>query len=106
MSQHRLLMNLSGNPLAALQCCSGDQEMLWLGEIPSISPPEPVTPLTPRESDVLQLICAGLSNREIGKKLHIAETTARDHVHSLIRKMNARNRTACAVEGIRRQLVS
>lgn len=80
--------------------------MLWLGEIPSISPPEPVTPLTPRESDVLQLICAGLSNREIGKKLHIAETTARDHVHSLIRKMNARNRTACAVEGIRRRLVS
>ena len=62
--------------------------------------------LTSRESDVLRLICAGLSNREIGQTLHIAETTARDHVYSLMRKMNVRNRTSCAVEGIRRQLVS
>lgn len=61
--------------------------------------------LTSREREVLRLICDGLSNKEIGLKLHIAETTARDHVHSLIRKLNTRNRTACAVEGIRRQLV-
>ena len=61
--------------------------------------------LTSRERDVLRLICDGLSNKEIGLKLHIAEPTARDHVHSLIRKLNTRNRTACAVEGIRRQLV-
>jgi len=47
-----------------------------------------------------------MSNREIGQTLHIAETTARDHVHSLIRKLNVRNRTSCAVEGIRRELVS
>ena len=55
---------------------------------------------------MLRLICDGLSNREIGQTLHIAETTARDHVHSLIRKLNVRNRTSCAVEGIRRELVS
>ena len=65
-----------------------------------------MTSLTSRESDVLRLICDGLSNREIGQTLHIAETTARDHVHSLIRKMNVRNRTSGAVEGIRRELVS
>ena len=69
------------------------------------SPPPTVNSLTSRERDVLRLICDGLSNKEIGLKLHIAETTARDHVHSLIRKLNTRNRTACAVEGIRRQLV-
>ena len=79
---------------------------VWEGEIPSITTFTIVTPLTSRESDVLRLICDGLSNREIGQSLHIAETTARDHVHAVIRKMNARNRTACAVEGIRRQLVS
>ena len=79
---------------------------VWGGEIPSITSFTIVTPLTSRENDVLRLICDGLSNREIGQSLHIAETTARDHVHAVIRKMNARNRTACAVEGIRRQLVS
>ena len=64
------------------------------------------TTLTSRESAVLQLLCEGCSNREIGRELHIAETTARDYVVAVISKMNARNRTACAVEGIRRQLVS
>jgi len=82
------------------------RERVWEGEIPSITTFTIVTPLTSRENDVLRLICDGLSNREIGQSLHIAETTARDHVHAVIRKMNARNRTACAVEGIRRQLVS
>ena len=82
------------------------RERVWEGEIPSITSFTIVTPLTSRENDVLRLICDGLSNREIGQSLHIAETTARDHVHAVIRKMNARNRTACAVEGIRRQLVS
>ena len=81
------------------RCCGRERSLQF-------APPEPVTPLTTRENDVLQLICAGLTNREIGKTLHIAETTARDHVHSLIRKMNVRNRTSCAVEGIRRELVS
>ena len=82
------------------------RERVWEGEIPSITTFTIGTPLTSRENDVLRLICDGLSNREIGQSLHIAETTARDHVHAVIRKMNARNRTACAVEGIRRQLVS
>ena len=89
-----------------LQQCWFSRERVWKGEIPSITTFTIVTPLTSRENDVLRLICDGLSNREIGQSLHIAETTARDHVHAVIRKMNARNRTACAVEGIRRQLVS
>ena len=65
-----------------------------------------VKSLTAREHDVLKLICDGLSNREIGVALQIAETTARDHVHSVIHKLNARNRTACAVKSIRLQVVS
>lgn len=64
------------------------------------------TTLTSRESAVLQLLCEGCSNREIGRELHIAETIARDYVQSVIHKMNTRNRTSCAVEGIRRRLVS
>ena len=64
------------------------------------------TTLTSRESAVLKLLCEGCSNREIGRDLHIAETTARDYVVAVIRKMNALHRARCAVEGIRRRLVS
>ena len=72
----------------------------------SFTIPLSVKSLTAREHDVLKLICDGCSNREIGVALQIAETTARDHVHSVIHKLNARNRTACAVKSIRLQVVS
>ncbi|MFL0769234.1 MAG: response regulator transcription factor [Prochlorococcus sp.] len=62
--------------------------------------------LTTRELSVLQLICLGLTNREIGKKLHIAESTARDHVLRISHKLQVRNRTACAAEAIRQRLAS
>ena len=60
--------------------------------------------LTNREQSVLQLVCMGLTNRQIGQKLHIAESTARDHVLRIIHKLDVPNRTACAAEGIRKQL--
>ena len=61
--------------------------------------------LTERERVVLELVCAGLTNREIGDILVIAETTARGHVQSIIRKLDVRDRTAAAAEGVRRQIV-
>ena len=62
--------------------------------------------LTERERVVLELVCSGLTNREIGDILVIAETTARGHVQSIIRKLDVRDRTAAAAEGVRRQIVS
>ena len=61
--------------------------------------------LTEREGVVLELVCSGLTNREIGDILVIAETTARGHVQSIIRKLDVRDRTAAAAEGVRRQIV-
>jgi DNA-binding NarL/FixJ family response regulator len=51
---------------------------------------------------VLQLVAHGLSNREIGEQLHIATTTARDHVQDILRRLGVRSRAAAAVEGVRR----
>ena len=62
--------------------------------------------LTPRERDVLKLVCEGLSNREIGKELHIADVTARQHVQSIIRKLHVRNRTAGAAVAVREHWVN
>ena len=54
---------------------------------------------------MLELVCEGLSNREIGRRLHIADVTARQHVQAIIHKLHVRNRTASAAEAIRTHLV-
>ena len=65
-----------------------------------------VKSLTPRERFVLRLVCDGFTNREIGRQMFIAETTARGHVNSILRKLDVRNRAAAAAEGIRRHWVA
>ncbi|MEV5312123.1 response regulator transcription factor [Streptomyces sp. NPDC052610] len=47
---------------------------------------------TERELSVLQLLAHGLSNREIGGKLYISETTVKFHVRNIMRKMDASSR--------------
>lgn len=49
--------------------------------------------LTERERDVLQLLAAGDSNREIGEKLYLAEGTVKNHVSNILGKLHAANRT-------------
>ena len=49
--------------------------------------------LTTREREVLELIADGLSNREIASRLFIATSTVKGYVHSLLRKLEAENRT-------------
>jgi DNA-binding NarL/FixJ family response regulator len=73
-----------------------------LEQEPPEPPAEPPSLLTPREVTVLQLVAHGLSNREIGEQLHIAPTTARDHVQDILRRLGVRSRAAAAVEGVRR----
>jgi two-component system response regulator DevR len=48
--------------------------------------------LTDREREVLQLLARGMSNRDIGKKLFISETTAKFHVGNIMRKLQAARR--------------
>ena len=67
--------------------------------------PSEVPDLSEREIDVLELVREGLSNREIGRRLHIADVTARQHVQAIIHKLHVRNRTASAAEAIRTHLV-
>jgi DNA-binding NarL/FixJ family response regulator len=50
------------------------------------------TSLTTREREVLQLVARGLSNREIGARLYISETTVKFHIHKVMDKMHVRRR--------------
>jgi DNA-binding CsgD family transcriptional regulator len=49
--------------------------------------------ITPREHEILQLIAAGLSNREIAEKLFVSENTVKTHSGRLFDKLQARRRT-------------
>lgn len=53
--------------------------------------------LSPRERDVLQLVAIGLTNREIARRLFIAEATAKVHVHNILAKLGVSSRTAAAL---------
>jgi len=49
--------------------------------------------LTPRESDVLRLIAAGKSNREIARALFVSEATVKTHINRIFAKTGSRDRT-------------
>lgn len=53
--------------------------------------------LTTRETEVLQLITLGYSNREIASQLYITERTVKNHVNSILRRLDLRDRTQAAI---------
>ena len=66
--------------------------------------PDPAVPaLSLRESQVLSLIAEGLTNREIGDRLGIAEKTVKNYVSGLLAKLGMERRTQAAVYGAERK---
>lgn len=61
---------------------------------------------TDREKEVLELLVAGRSNKEIGSSLGIEERTVKAHVAKLMRKVGVQNRIALSVHAITHSLVT
>jgi two-component system, NarL family, response regulator len=61
--------------------------------------------LTPRESDVLQLLAQGRSNKDIARRLDITEGTAKTHVQAILQKLNAISRTEALAIAHKRGLI-
>lgn len=62
--------------------------------------------LTPREREVLEQAALGLSNRQIGDALEIAEQTVKNHLSSAMRKLSLHDRTHAVVIAIGEGLIS
>jgi DNA-binding NarL/FixJ family response regulator len=75
---------------------------------PRVEPEEivPIEALTGRESDVLQLLAQGLSNKGIADRLGISDQTVKFHVASIAGKLGAANRTDAVRLAVRRGLIA
>jgi two-component system NarL family response regulator len=64
------------------------------------------TDLTPREVEILKLLSKGPTNKQIGRALGISENTVKNHVNSVIEKLEVSDRTEAATTAIQRGLIS
>ncbi len=64
-----------------------------------------ISPLTPREIEILKYIAQGYLNKQIAAELGISEQTIKNHVTSILRKLNANARTEAVVVAIKQGLI-
>ena len=58
-----------------------------------MSPGAPRGSLTPREMDVLGLVCRGMTNSQIAAELYVSLGTVKTHIEALLRKLEQQNRS-------------
>jgi DNA-binding NarL/FixJ family response regulator len=58
--------------------------------------PPPTSHLTPREQELGTLVAKGLANKEIAERLNLSVQTVKNHVHSMLRKMQVKSRSDLA----------
>jgi DNA-binding NarL/FixJ family response regulator len=68
-------------------------------------PEAPLAPLSERELEVLRLVAAGKANHEIGEELFIGQSTVRNHISSILMKLQVENRVQAAVRAVRDRIV-
>jgi DNA-binding NarL/FixJ family response regulator len=67
-----------------------------------VDPSEHFVPLSPREMEILQYVTRGMSNKEIALSLGISHQTVKNHMTSILRKLDVEDRTQAAVYALRR----
>ncbi len=67
------------------------------GQRPARPAASPLDELTGRERQILEQVAAGLSNKEIGLRLHLTEKTIKHYVTSILQKLHVRNRVEAAL---------
>ena len=81
----------------------GDSDLARAAGHPIVSDDDRHLLLSPREREVYELICGGLSNKQIAKALYIEESTARVHTHHVFDKLGVRSRKALAIQALLRR---
>ena len=99
--EHPINEALTDRPKVAEQVLHQFQELSWRSEAEGV-----IAPLTPRETEILNYIAKGYLNKQIAAELDISEQTIKNHVTSILRKLNANARTEAVVVAIKQGLIS
>jgi len=99
--EHPINESLTNRPRLAEQVLHQFQELSWRSETEGF-----LSPLTPREKEILNYIAQGYLNKQIAAELDISEQTIKNHVTSILRKLNANARTEAVVVAIKQGLIS
>ena len=99
--EHPINESLTARPKVAEQVLHQFQELSRRSEAEAF-----ISPLTPREIEILNYIAQGYLNKQIAVELGISEQTIKNHVTSILRKLNANARTEAVVVAIKQGLIS
>ncbi len=75
------------------RCAQSGEALAQLAQCPSTFT---LDALTERERQVMRLVSAGLSNKEVGRRLQVSNGTVKVHLHNIYQKLSIANRTALA----------
>jgi two-component system, NarL family, response regulator DegU len=99
--EHPINESLMTHPILA------DQVLLQFQELSRQDNARPlVSSLTPRETEILDYVAQGFLNKQIASQLGISEQTIKNHVTSILRKLNANARTEAVILAIKQGLIS
>ena len=99
--EHPINESLAGRPKVAEQVLQQFYELSSEKEASSF-----ISPLTPRETEILNHMAQGWLNKQIANYLNVSEQTIKNHVTSILRKLNANARTHAVVIAVKKGLVS
>ena len=99
--EHPINESLLGRPNLAKQVLEQFYELSREKEAASF-----ISPLTPRETEILDYMAQGYLNKQIAEILNVSEQTIKNHITSILRKLNANARTQAVVIAIKKGLVS
>jgi len=99
--EHPINDSLNNRPKVAAQILDQFQALSQQQEVESL-----ISPLTSRETEIVDYMAQGYANKQIAVKLNISEQTIKNHVTSILSKLDANARTEAVVKALRRGLIS
>jgi len=99
--EHPINENLTDRPKVAEQILQQFHELSREKEEANF-----ISPLTPRETEILSHMAQGYLNKQIAMMLNVSEQTIKNHITSILRKLNANARTHAVVIAIKKGLLS
>ena len=92
--------SLNNRPKVAAHILNQFQELYKQQEVENL-----ISPLTTRETEIVEYMSLGFANKQIAAKLNISEQTIKNHVTSILTKLDANARTEAVVKALKRGLI-